>query len=215
MPFELFLIAWLGVNLVFASLAAYLASRWGRDSFGWLFVGAVLGPIAVILLLVEHRWPPRATPSSLASAGPRTRSASSPAVLVAVDGSSFSDQAVKYVLEHFGTTLEEVTAVGVLPRERAEGAAMEESSPRRDLLEEETERYLGSACSTLRNAGVACRSVVRFGEPASEILELAREMNPDVIVVGRRGRGKTTRLLLGSVSERITKEAPCPVTVVG
>jgi nucleotide-binding universal stress UspA family protein len=215
MPYELFLILWLGLNFLFGSLAAYLASRWGRDPFGWLFAGAVIGPIALILLIVEHRWEPRAARSSLATAGLRTRSPSEWNVLVAVDGSSLSDQAVKYVVEHFGTTLGEVTVMGVLPIERAEGATMEEGSSRRKLLEEEIDRYLGAACSALRNAGIACRSVVRFGEPANEIIRLAREVDCDLIVMGRRGRGRATKLLLGSVSEKVTKEAPCPVTVVG
>jgi nucleotide-binding universal stress UspA family protein len=126
-----------------------------------------------------------------------------------------SEQAVRYVLEHFGASLDEVTLVGVLPIERAEGAALEEGSPRRSLLEEEIERYLGKASSTLQKAGIACKSVVRFGEPAGEILSLATETNCDLIVLGRRGRGKAAKLLLGSVSDKVAKEAPCPVTVVG
>jgi nucleotide-binding universal stress UspA family protein len=57
--------------------------------------------------------------------------------------------------------------------------------------------------------------VVRFGEPASEILKLAGETDCDLIVLGRCGRGKAATLLLGSVSDKVAKEAPCPVTVVG
>lgn len=215
MPYELFLIAWLGMNLVFGALAAYLASRWGRDPFGWLFVGAVVGPIAVILLVLEHRRDPRMPRPSLTTTGSRTRADGGLNVLIAVDGSPFSEQAVQYVVEHFGTSLEEASVVGVLPIERAEGAAMEEGSPRKSLLEEEIERYLGTACSALWKAGIACKSVVRFGEPAGEILKLAGETDCDLIVVGRRGRGKAAKLLLGSVSEKLTREAPCPVTVVG
>ena len=215
MPYELFLTTWLGINLVFGALSAYAASRWGRDPFGWLLVGAVVGPIAVVLLVLEHRRDIRMPRPSVASSGARTRADGGRRVLIAVDGSPMSEQAVEYVVEHFGTSLEEVSVVGVLPIERAEGAAMEEGSPRKSLLEEEIERYLGTACSTLRKAGIACRSVVRFGEPAGEILKLARETDCDLIVLGRRGRGKAAKLLLGSVSDKVTKEASCPVTVVG
>ena len=215
MPYTLFLTIWLGVNLVFGALCAYLASRWGRDPFGWLLVGAVVGPMALVVLLLEHRRDASTPRPSLATSRTRARTGAGPNVLIAVDGSSMSEQAVQYVVDHFGTSLEEVSVVGVLPIERAEGVAMEEGSPRKSLLEEEIERYVGTACSTLRKADIACRSVVRFGEPAGEILDLAREMDCDLIVMGRRGRGKAARLVLGSVSAKVTKEAPCPVTVVG
>ncbi|MEX0785021.1 MAG: universal stress protein [Dehalococcoidia bacterium] len=215
MPYELFLIAWLGVNLVFGALAAYLANTWGRDPFGWLLAGAVLGPMALIVLVVEQRRDGRKARPSLATAGSRARTIGEPNILIAVDGSSFSEQAVQYVVEHFGASLGEASVVGVLPVESAQGATMEEGSPRKDLLEEEIQRHLGTASSTLQKAGIACRSLVRFGDPANEILQLAREMEYDLIVVGRRGRGRAAKLLLGSVSEKLTKAAPCPVTVVG
>jgi nucleotide-binding universal stress UspA family protein len=136
-------------------------------------------------------------------------------VLIAVDGSPMSDQAVQYVLRRFGTSLREVSTVGVLPMERMDGAAMEEGSARRKMLEQEIEQHLGSACSTIQKAGIACKSIVRFGDPASEIIKLAVESSYDLIVMGRRGRGRAAKLLLGSVSEKVTKEAHCPVTVVG
>lgn len=212
MPYEVFVTIWLGVNLVFGAASAYLASRRGRDPFGWLLVGAVLGPIALLLLLFDLQRRP-AEPE-LASPGAPVPGGG-PAVLVAVDGSAMSEQAVRYVVERFGTSLDEVNVVGVLPVERAEGAALEEGSHRRRVLEEEIERYLGAACSTLHDAGITCKSIVRFGDPATEILKLAGEIGCDLIVMGRRGRGKAAKLLLGSVSEKVTKEAPCPVTVVG
>jgi nucleotide-binding universal stress UspA family protein len=215
MPFELFLTGWLGMNLVFGALSAYLASKWGREPFAWLLAGAVFGPIALILLLFEHQRDTRSPRPSLATSGTRTGTGGGPRVLIALDGSPMSEQGVDYVVEHFGASLEEVSLVGVLPIERAEGAAMSEGSPRKNLLEEEIERYLSTAGSTLQKAGIANRSVVRFGEPAREILDLARETHCDLIVLGRRGRGKTAKLLLGSVSDKVTKEAPCPVTVVG
>ena len=215
MPYELFVTIWLGFNLIFAALSAFLASRWGRDPFGWLFIGAVLGPIALVLLVLENQRDMRTSRPSLASPGARTRGGGGPRVLIAVDGSQMSEQAVQYVVEHFDASLQEVSVVGVLPIERAEGAALEEGSPRNTLLEEEIERILGTSCSALREAGIACRSVVRFGDTAEEILKLAGELDCNLIVMGRRWRGKAAKLLLGSVSGKVTKEAPCPVTVVG
>ena len=57
------------------------------------------------------------------------------------------------------------------------------------------------------------RSVVE-GHPFVEIVRKARECEADVIVMGTHGRGAVTHMLLGSVAERVVREAPCPVLTV-
>ena len=44
--------------------------------------------------------------------------------------------------------------------------------------------------------------------------EIAKEKNVDMIVMGSRGLGGITQFLLGSVSDRVTDHAPCPVLIV-
>ena len=53
----------------------------------------------------------------------------------------------------------------------------------------------------------------RIGKPAEEILELAREVGADLIIVGSHGRKGVERLVLGSVSEKVVREAGCTVEV--
>jgi nucleotide-binding universal stress UspA family protein len=53
----------------------------------------------------------------------------------------------------------------------------------------------------------------RIGRPADEILQLAREVGADLIIVGSRGLKGAERLVLGSVSERVVREAGCTVEV--
>jgi nucleotide-binding universal stress UspA family protein len=55
---------------------------------------------------------------------------------------------------------------------------------------------------------------VTVGSPAPEILRCAEASDTDLIVVGARGLGTMTRLLLGSVSESVLRHASCPVLVV-
>ena len=63
-------------------------------------------------------------------------------------------------------------------------------------------------------AGRPVRSTVVPGLAADEIVRFAREHAVDCVVVGSRGRQGLTRLLLGSVAERVVREAPCPVLVI-
>jgi nucleotide-binding universal stress UspA family protein len=54
----------------------------------------------------------------------------------------------------------------------------------------------------------------RIGKAAHEILELAQDVGADLIYIGSHGKSGVERLLLGSVSERVAREAKCPVMVV-
>lgn len=65
-----------------------------------------------------------------------------------------------------------------------------------------------------RLAGRPVRSRTRSGDPAAEILRHAAEESCDVVIVGTHGRTGVSRLVLGSVAERVTRGAPCPVLVV-
>jgi hypothetical protein len=55
---------------------------------------------------------------------------------------------------------------------------------------------------------------VRTGEPYREIVQLASDMEADLVVIGTHSRGGVSRLLMGSVAERVQRYAPCPVLTV-
>ena len=52
------------------------------------------------------------------------------------------------------------------------------------------------------------------GQPATTILEVARELACDIIVIGSHGRTGLNRLLMGSVAENVVRHATCPVLTV-
>ena len=54
----------------------------------------------------------------------------------------------------------------------------------------------------------------RIGRPAEQILEVAREVGADLVFIGSHGLTGVERMLVGSVSERVVREANCPVMVV-
>ena len=55
---------------------------------------------------------------------------------------------------------------------------------------------------------------VHIGKPAGEILALAQEVGAHLILLGSHGRTGLERVLMGSVSEKVVREAHCPVLVV-
>ncbi len=73
---------------------------------------------------------------------------------------------------------------------------------------------LSAAADRARTAGVPVETTLRGGQPAREILTAASEMRPDLVVIGTHGHGGVEHLLLGSVTEKVMRKAPCPVMVV-
>jgi nucleotide-binding universal stress UspA family protein len=55
--------------------------------------------------------------------------------------------------------------------------------------------------------------VVR-GIPFAEIISIAKKNKVDMIVMGSHGRTGIAHILLGSVSEKVVRKAPCPVLIV-
>lgn len=58
------------------------------------------------------------------------------------------------------------------------------------------------------------RIKVAIGDPSAEIIDYAKEMSVDLIVLPSHGRRGISRFLLGSVSERVVKLSSCPVLIL-
>ncbi|MFZ4514954.1 MAG: universal stress protein [Acidimicrobiia bacterium] len=136
-------------------------------------------------------------------------------LLVGVDGSANAASAVQWAADHAPTMRATVTVIYCfeppIPLLPTAGSTGPFDDPWRaqvsKLLEEEW-------CAPLRDAKVNYSTRIDLGEPASTICEVAAREGFDLIVVGRRGRNPLTELVLGSVSHRISRHAPCPVVVV-
>jgi glycine betaine transporter len=82
-----------------------------------------------------------------------------------------------------------------------------------DLIETAQNDLKDLVIATL-NERVAVSPTVGVGEPAEEIVRVARDEAVDLIVMGTHGRSGLRHVLLGSVAETVMRTAPCPVFTV-
>ncbi len=80
----------------------------------------------------------------------------------------------------------------------------------------EAQEHSGSAFidRVARQTGGAVEAFLQRGSPPAEIVATAAEWGASLIVIGTHGRGGIGRLVLGSVAERVLREAPCPVLTI-
>ena len=85
------------------------------------------------------------------------------------------------------------------------------------LIKLETERaetFLDAAQEFADEHGVSVTTEILLGTPARSIVTFATENDVDQIVLGSHGRSGVSRVLLGSVAEKVVRRSPVPVTVV-
>ena len=83
-----------------------------------------------------------------------------------------------------------------------------------DQVRERREQQAQALVERGREAGVEVSFLVWTGDPGDQIVSAAEAERVDMVLVGSHGRGAVGRLFLGSVSEHVVRNAPCPVLVV-
>lgn len=66
----------------------------------------------------------------------------------------------------------------------------------------------------LERHGLSVRVIVRTGNPASQILKAERDEQASAIVIGSHGKSNIEEMIIGSVSERVVRNATSPVLVI-
>lgn len=130
-------------------------------------------------------------------------------IVVGVDGSEGSRVAVSWVARLAAQLDAEVLAVCGYSANPMLGEATNEEVV--DGLRHDMET---TWVEPLREAGVRFRGIVEEGDPRILLLAVARMNEADLIVVGSRGRGPLSEMLLGSVAQYLTHHAGVPVVVV-
>lgn len=89
-----------------------------------------------------------------------------------------------------------------------------ETSDLTGQIERASQSALDSVVTRAQRPGVDVRALLREGTVWSEIQLAAGETRADLVVMGTHGRSGLSRALLGSVTEKVVRTAPCPVLTV-
>lgn len=135
---------------------------------------------------------------------PRDFLNSSESILLASDGSKFSELACDEVvsMSKSCTTLTQINIISAAEREHDLPAAQKNIDAIRATFEKEGVKTAYSSSAVV-------------GRPAEVILETAKANNSDMIIVGGYGLAGVSKMIMGSTTERIVAMTPCAVLVVG
>lgn len=132
-------------------------------------------------------------------------------ILAATDGSRYSKAAVDEAIKIAKASKGALTIVSVVD-------VTEEFETEAPELTERFERQFKAMVERIKKQakakGVKAEGIVKIGEPYNLIISAAKAKKADLIVMGSHGRRGLSRLLMGSVTERVIGHAKCAVLVI-
>lgn len=138
-------------------------------------------------------------------------------LVVGVDGSEGSNKAANRaaaIARHWKARMLLVTVVRTPEGWWGIGGAPPSPEALSAALVEGQQKILADIEEELELDGVDYELIEELGDPVGRLIAVVEANDADLVVVGKRGAGLAERVLLGSVADRITHLAPCPVLVV-
>ena len=133
-------------------------------------------------------------------------------ILVGTDGSDTATTAVSHAAEMAEAMGAELVLIHVYPPPRSDVGSTfgrADAYPAQEIGQavlRDAEKHHGGK--------VKVKSVLREGDPAEGLIDVAEEEGIDLIIVGNRGMTGAKRFLLGSVPNQVSHHAPCNVLIV-
>jgi len=142
-----------------------------------------------------------------------------PGILVGVDGSEHSHRALSWAMRQAAQQHVPLTVMTVRPNPARPATeiywgvhAQPEDSHNLEVAQSAAQGMVDKAAAEIGGTAPDVTVSAVAGDPAEELIKASRDA--DMLVVGSRGSGGFAKLLMGSVSSKVTHHAACPVTVV-
>lgn len=134
-------------------------------------------------------------------------------ILLPFDGSEFSRKALVRTCELSKLDSADVTVLYVIPRYEEMIDFFMTSSIKKSLREE-AQKIIDTAKDIAAGQGVSVKTEIEEGHASEKITETAKKLENDLIVMGSYGWKSVNKAIMGSTTERVIINAPCPVLVV-
>jgi nucleotide-binding universal stress UspA family protein len=136
-------------------------------------------------------------------------------ILCPIDHSDCSKEALKYAVSFAMKDEAKLLLLHIIDiRSFNEGLdAMSTQIPNEETLEQLRVKLLDCIPEEIRD-DLDVEAIVIQGIPFAEIISTAKEREIDMIVIGSHGRTGISHMMLGSVSEKVVRKAPCPVLTI-
>ncbi|HDD43871.1 MAG TPA: universal stress protein [Candidatus Desulfofervidus auxilii] len=134
-------------------------------------------------------------------------------ILVPIDGSKASKIALEEAIKIAKENSASVIILHVVPQ-NADLIEVYKISSLKSAFQQEGKKLLEEAYKYASQKGISAISHLVEGKPWEEIIKIATTQNCDLIVMGSHGHSTFSKFFLGSVTQRVLGEAPCPVMVV-
>ena len=133
-------------------------------------------------------------------------------ILVPLDGSKFSEKALQRACEMSKAFDAKITLLYVV--EKSPTLNILDRNEYLKLLEKFGTRTLKKAKDIALKKGIDAKTILKEGNIVTEIEKIVKAEKCDLIVVGNKGMGSITRLLLGSVSNKLAQSSSCSLLIV-
>ena len=133
-------------------------------------------------------------------------------ILVPLDGSKFSEKALQRACEVTKAFDAKITLLYVV--EKSPTLNILDRNEYLELLEKFGTRTLEKAKNIVLKKGIKAKTILKQGNIVTEIEKVVKTEKCDLIVVGNKGLGPITRILLGSVSNKLAQSSSCSLLIV-
>ena len=133
-------------------------------------------------------------------------------ILVPLDGSKYSEKALLHACDMAKNYQANLTLLYVV--EKSIPFNLLDRKEYLEILRKFGNKVLTKGKKITTERGVDSKIIMKEGNVANEVVKLAKKEKYNLVIVGSKGLGATTRFFLGSVSNKLANNSPCSILIV-
>ena len=132
--------------------------------------------------------------------------------MVPLDGSKYSEKALERACELVDAFNSKLILIYVV--EKSIPVNLLDRKEYLEILQKFGNKILQKANDSISKKGINAKTIIKEGNIVGEIAKVVKNEKCDLVIVGSKGLGAMTRLLLGSVSNKLAQSSSCSVMIV-